>query len=132
VSIETFIRQDLGCDCPAQVFAQVQVQRADAAFAEMPGDFLVRVGGRLLVLVILAPEWRALAALLPALCERGRALRDSEGYNRFRLVVATRDPQRAARALGEIFDSLPARDARVHLHAVPITALPDLQGALRR
>lgn len=132
MSIETFIRQELGCDCPPQVFAQVQVQRADTAFAQMPGDFLLRVGGRLLVLVILAPDWRALAARLPVLCERGRALRDSEGYNRFRLVVATRDPQHASQALGKIFDALPARDARVHLHAVPISALPDLQGALRR
>jgi len=125
ITIERFVRDELGCDCPAQVFEHVDVVHAHTAFSDLPGDYLLRIGGRLLVLVVLAPSWRPLAAVLGELFERGRAERDAEGFNRFRLVVATEDPESASRELGAILKQLPLADDRLHLHAVSAVRLPD-------
>jgi hypothetical protein len=125
ITIERFVRDELGCDCPAQVFEHVDVVHAHTAFSDLPGDYLLRIGGRLLVLVVLAPSWRPLAGVLGELFERGRAERDAEGFNRFRLVVATEDPQSATRELGAILKQFPLADDRLHLHAVSPAQLPD-------
>jgi len=124
-SIERFVREELGCDCPSEVFEHVDVVHAHTAFSDLPGDYLLRIGGRLLVLVVLAPSWRPLGPVLGELLERGRAERDAEGFNRFRLVVATEDPEAAARELGRILEQLHPQDARLHLHAVAPAQLPD-------
>ena len=83
-AVVPFVRDVLGCNCPAEVFRTVEsVQRT---LSGVPCQ-RVLVGRRLLVYLV---DWGLLGengVSLEALLEAGRRERDREGYNRLRIVV---------------------------------------------
>ena len=113
-----FIKDVLGCTCPDEVLADIQVVPDPDGFAGLPVDFLLRVGGRLLVGVCLTPMAFETAEILAACVSSGKSLRDSWGFNRFRLVVAFTDPGARASGLERWFKALPGIDERSHFHVV--------------
>lgn len=123
-SIEQFVRGVLGCRCPAEVFRSVLLEDNPRAFADLAPVRLLRIGGRLLILLLETRERDALELPLEQLFFRGRQLRDTERYNRFRLVVAVPVPGTAAQLLAERFAELDGRDERLHLHVVGSGQLP--------
>lgn len=121
--IERFVRETLGCGCPDTVFADVRVTRG-ALLPGAPGAaWWLEIGGRLLIAV--TTDEAGLAGRLPAVVQAARERRDADGFNRFRLVVAT-GPRTDAAALRTAFASLAAGDERLHLHLVEPAALPPL------
>jgi len=123
-SIKHFVRHDLGCGCPDEVFETIDVQYAPSGFAGLPGDCLIVIGTRLLVLLIVTVHWPEVSRNLESLVNRGRELRDGGGFNRFRIVLATPEPTAAQAALMEQFGDLPSLDDRVHLHIIAADGLP--------
>lgn len=121
-TIEQFVRSVLGCECPAEVFQSVTLEDNPPAFADLAPARLLRIGGRLLVLVLVPGERDVLALPLEQLLARGRQLRDTEGCNRFRLVVAA--PGAMQQPLAEKFAGLDGRDERLHLHVLDADQLP--------
>jgi hypothetical protein len=120
-----FIKDVLGCACPDEVLADIQVVPDPDGFAGLPVNFLLRVGGRLLVGICASGSPGAVAELLPRCFAAGRALRDAEGFNRFRLVVVSSDVDQDANLLRAVFDDLPMRDEKLHLHAITRSELPE-------
>jgi len=121
-SVEDFVRDALGCTCPPAVFGDVRLESAPAAFAKIPGTRLLAIGGRLLVLLVDdAPAALALHAI-NNLLRQGRDLRDTGGFNRFRLVIVA-PPGRDPRALP---DGVILVDDRIHLHRLTAAQLPAL------
>ncbi len=94
--LEPLLRH-LGCGCPSEVFRQV---RTRPEFCP-PFEAAAVVGGRLLVAVSRNAS--------PELLEHGRLIRDTEGLNRFRLLVLGPRPA----ALPSWLDGLPDR---IHCH----------------
>ena len=127
IRIQSFIREVLGCTCPDAVFQTVRIDKNPRAFAGLERAYAITVGGRLLVLVVLADELPTIMNQLGEILERGRRLRDCEGLNRFRLVVATPDPQAAQPHLAAHFESLGYWDERLHLHVVAADQLPAIE-----
>jgi hypothetical protein len=123
-SIKHFVRHDLGCGCPDEVFETIDVQYAPSGFAGLPGDCLIVIGTRLLVLLIVTVHWPEVSRNLESLVNRGRELRDGGSFNRFRIVLATPEPTAAQAALMEQFGDLPSLDDRVHLHIIAADGLP--------
>ena len=123
-AIEQFVRGVLGCSCPAEVFRSVTIEVNPPVFADLAQTRLLRIGGRLLVLLLEASESEARVLPLKQLFARGRQLRDAEGYNRFRLVVAA--PAAVQQPLAERFTGLAGRDERLHLHVVGAGQLPQV------
>ena len=123
-AIEHFVRAVLGCGCPAEVFRSVTLEDNPPAFAELAPARLLRIGGRLLVLLLEAREQDALALPLEQLFVRGRQLRDAECCNRFRLVIAVPVPGALVQLLAEQFAGLEGCDERLHLHVVACSQLP--------
>ena len=121
-TIEQFVGGVLGCGCPAAVFQSVTLEDNPSAFADLVPARLIRIGGRLLVLLLDVREREAAALPLEQLFARGRQLRDSQGYNRFRLVVAA--PASVHRPLAQRFTGLDLPDERLHLHVVSAGQLP--------
>ena len=121
-----FIREGLGCGCPDAVFERLGVDRQPAVFAGLPVDAVLSIGDRLLVGICASRPWKEIDEYLERCVVTARRLRDERGYNRFRLVVVTVAPDFARPVLAQRFETLPARDDRLHLHVVEPAVLPDV------
>ena len=120
-SIERFVRSELGCSCPDEVFNHIHLLQHATAFAT--AHRVYDIGGRLLVALYLPDECGEIGNQLEQLVESGRKYRDHHGYNRLRFVVATAD-SKLAEILHGVFNSLANVDAKTHLHIVEPQALP--------
>jgi len=122
--IEIFAREVLGCGCPDDVFLDISVEKDPASFAGPPVEFLMKIGGRLMIGV--TPESRSdeAANQLQRLLETGRNLRDREGFNRFRLVFISDDQANMQKSIEKKLNGFSGLDDRVHAHAVRPGSLP--------
>ncbi len=119
--VRRFVRKSLGCGCPDEVFEHIRIRERSDLFSLRNTVF--EIGGRLFVVVIDAPEWRAVEPHLGGIVQTGRTYRDRHGYNRFRLVIATEDAG-AQRELGRLFEALPDIDDKTHLHVISPQQIP--------
>jgi hypothetical protein len=116
--VKRLIRSELGCACPDHVFERIEVLPASSGFAGLPGDHLIAVGNRLLLLVISSSTWQQVLDQIEHLCTSGRQLRDAQGFNRFRVVVAVPEVAVARAALAGHFAAAIDHDDRMHLHVI--------------
>lgn len=121
-----FIRHTLGCGCPPEVFASINVRLHPGELAGVPIEASVDVGRRLLVLVLGTSAVRRLERSLPEVFSRSRAVRDDGGFNRVRLVIAPARGVGAAGGLLERFRRTAGGDDRLHLHVIHAESLPEL------
>lgn len=122
--IEEFVRGPLGCNCPAKVFEQIEQIDSPAEFEDLASTNLVKIGGLLLLLTLKVDDWQQLQSQLESIFKRGINLRDSIGYSRFRLVVATADAKHAEQSLKQQFDTFSELDEKIHLHVITPEELP--------
>jgi hypothetical protein len=94
------------------------VQAVPEEFGVWPQGRLVSVGERLLILVVRNDDPDTLHHMLGNVLLAGRRLRDTRGFNRFRLVIATTCVDSAGPSLQEAFERLDGMDGRMHLHVV--------------
>lgn len=120
-----FIREGLGCRCPDEVLADLRVGPQPVGFVGLPVEAVVSVGGRLLVGVCASRPWEQIDEQLGRCFATARRVRDEGGYNRFRLVVVTREADAARPMLERRFEAIPDRDDRLHLHVIDPAVLPD-------
>jgi len=105
-----FVRDRLGCGCPVEVLARMEIDT-------LPGLTRLRVGGRLLVHIRACPAPDRLPHRLAGWLADGVAQRDAQGFNRFRLVLVT-DDEPAVRRIAEALSATLGDDDRRHLHLV--------------
>ncbi|WP_275099245.1 hypothetical protein [Sedimenticola hydrogenitrophicus] len=115
-AIEPFVRECLGCECPAQVFEAVEEE-----IRELSGIRYQRLlaGRRLLVYLLSDADPERLPEWLDRLQRVGIAERDAAGYNRLRIVVPDLPNPLTQSGLLERFAQQAPGDERVHLHFVP-------------
>jgi len=123
-AIERFVRQELGCQCPAAVFSRIGVEDAPEAFGVWPQGQLISVGERLLILVVRSDDPDTVHRKLGKLLLEGRRLREARGFNRFRLVIATSCVDVTGPSLREDFERLDGMDERLHLHVISPEQVP--------
>ena len=116
---ESFIRDTLGCQCPAELFQELtdEVELSAgplfSAFSQADSslipflDRVLSVGGRLLVVVTRSREKGTLLSLLAA----GKVVRDNLGFNRLRVAVIFHGEQP-----GSVNIVSSGLDDRTHLH----------------
>ena len=122
-AIEKFVRKSLGCTCPNEVFNFIRIEHNPVAFGNLQQGYLLTIGGVLLVYVVETHNWESVTSHLEQIFMRGREMRDTGEFNRFRLVVVTSDIQPAQQVLLRQFDVL---DDRLHLHVIEREQLPKL------
>ena len=77
-----FIRHTLGCGCPDEVFEHIRIDMLPEVFIGLPVDYMIDVGGRLLVAVCASADWRQVQQSLTGIVRRAREYRDRNGFNR--------------------------------------------------
>lgn len=117
-ALESFVRETLGCGCPAEVLRDISVEPPSAEC-----DGALRVGERLLVLFLRLASPDQCRQRLPGVLEHGRARRDAEGFNRIRYVVFTAD-EAVIHEAQTLFAMALEGDVRAHLHCLPPGAKP--------
>lgn len=122
--IEQFVRSDLGCGCPAEVFSDIRVEDPRGGFEGLPVDYVLAIGGRLLIVVCRANQLVEIMANIERIVRTGREMRDQRGFNRFRLVVPSSDDHLAGPDLQYSFCALAGADERMHLHLVEPSSIP--------
>lgn len=124
-AVEPFVRECLGCGCPAAVFEEIE-----SDIRELNGLRYQRLlaGKRLLVYLLSECDPARLSGQLEQLQRAGIAERDGAGYNRLRIVVPDRPGESQCRKLRAQFEQVVPGDEKVHLHFVPEQTLAHYVG----
>ncbi len=116
-AVKAFAVNVLGCNCPEEVFSSIQFEKAPGRVGGAGLIFEILIGGRLMVLGVAGTELQELRVSLARLVAEGVARRESQGFNRLRIVVVSDDRECLARLM-PLFEGIPEKDERVHLHVV--------------
>ena len=128
-ALKFFVRDGLGCGCPDKVFSFIQIKKKPDVFRGLPVDYLITIGDRLLVGICLSESLdKGIGADIKKSLAAGKQLRDRAGFNRFRLVVASKDADSIASAIQQQFAGLTGLDDKVHLHIVRPSVIPEFLG----
>src|SRR4030042_4640318 len=116
-NIKTFVRQTLGCACPEEVFKRIDCQSNIKLNDNILLSIKINVGNKLLIYVVEINDQDFIRRTLPNLVEIGKKERDSSGFNRFRLVLATNKLNKIKEVADITFKTID-RDERIHLHVI--------------
>ena len=111
-----FVKGVLGCQCPDEVFEQIECHVGDT-FGNTCLQIMT-IGERLLIYIWPTNDPSLVRAHLPGMLLKGMKERDQRGLNRFRAVIATEGIDPIGAIAKEIFTDFRARDEKVHLHIV--------------
>jgi len=111
--IRSFVQEALGCTCPEEVFQQITVDDDSGQAARM-----IRIGGRLLVYILDAGRAPDLPGAVSDALRDGVRERERGRFNRLRLVVVSREPERISDTAEAAFSDSPSRDPKTHLHVL--------------
>jgi hypothetical protein len=125
--IMRFVRDVLGCGCSDEVFSYIEAKEDVVVRGGMKISKRINIGNRLLIYVLVQDSAANLESI-PEIFRIGKEDRDSGGFNRFRLVVATdggnADPEAEA-----LMACVGPHDDRMHIHVVEGAAVTRLNGA---
>jgi hypothetical protein len=124
-AVTKFVREVSGCNCPDEVFRNIEIQRGSSAIKACSADCELRIGGRLLILVTSEPVAN-LSARLGQVIAEGKTARDEHEFNRFRLVVQTENTAQEREKLLRAFEEVAEKDERTHPHVLGKTEVPNL------
>ena len=117
-TVKHFVRDTLGCQCPESVFDQIDYQENSAILGKDATAKRLLVGNRLLIYVLEIDDAKRLTILLPRLVRNAKSERDSQGYNRLRVVIAAENADVIRPAAEGLFAEIEDIDAKVHLHVL--------------
>ena len=124
--IRRLVRDTLGCACPDEVLAQIEVHTSVSLDAELTELRTIVVGRRLLIYLWETNDPTRLRSLLPKLIRAGRVQRDREGLNRYRAVIVTDDVNAIGALAKRVFSHLEDCDQKAYLHVIDRREVVDL------
>jgi hypothetical protein len=116
-AIKAFTRDVLGCDCPEEVFDKIVCQSDVQIESELTLSYKINIGDKLLIYILLLDQRNKLGSELPKLIEAGEKERNDRGFNRFRLVLLSENPDFIKDDAHTLFQQL-EKDEKIHLHIV--------------
>ena len=127
--LKNFVREGLGCSCPDNVFDNIEVEHINRSAGTKMNYDRILVGNKLLIYLLGNIRVSNLESILPAVVRAGKYERDVMKYNRFRLVLKLDHTDIKSQAQS-LFDSIPERDEKTHLHFISSDDAEGLSGIL--
>jgi hypothetical protein len=112
--IRRFVKETLGCSCPAEVFNKIDYQHGNGGIPERK----ITVGDRLLIYIITADGRSGIQSLVQSALEQGIVERDKKRLNRFRLVLVTSHTDDLRSTAEQAFRNSGYTNEKTHLHVV--------------
>ena len=124
-ALKIFIRETLGCRCPEKVFEKIEVEHFHP-FEGVSEITRIVVGDTLLIYVAKPNVVKNVVEKLELIGEAGKADRDKNKYNRFRLVLPIAQDDPIANKITSRFLNEFQSDVKMHLHFVSGELIGDL------
>jgi hypothetical protein len=115
--IKVFVKNTLGCSCPEKVFEKIEVSRLLTLEHEKQITRIV-VGDTLLIYVIRPELPGNFVDSVEAIGLAGKNDRDTNNYNRFRLVVSGFEDDGQQEKVAGRFSHVFNTDEKMHIHCV--------------
>ena len=115
--LKGFVRNTLGCGCPEEVFEKIDVSMHLAVGHEKEVTRIV-VGDTLLIYIIGPEPYGDFIDRVESVGLAAKNDRDTNNYNRFRLVISGFEDYVRQREASERFSELFKMDAKMHIHFV--------------
>jgi len=115
--LKVFVKNTLGCGCPEKVFEKIDVSKHLAVDHEKEITRIV-VGDTLLIYIIRPELPGHFVDSVESICLAGKVDRDTNNYNRFRLVVSGFEDDMQQKKVSECFSKLFSTDEKMHIHFV--------------
>jgi len=116
--IKQFVQKTLGCRCPGEVFQSIDCRRHVPLSNDVVLHRAITIGNRLLIYVVEVGNRSSIEKHLALLVSAGKSERDSNGLNRFRLVIVTDESPGNGKAIRRTFEELREGDLKIHLHVI--------------
>ncbi|MBN2428868.1 MAG: hypothetical protein JXK94_11085 [Deltaproteobacteria bacterium] len=120
-TLKAFVQEVLGCGCPEEVFENMSCRKE--YFSKTEGT-LIDVGGRLLVFLWQMTDSTEVLEELKDILKAGLAKRDTQGFNRLRLVLLAENTAQSMPDPQAKFLELIAKDTKVHFHILKPETVP--------
>ena len=115
--LKAFVKNTLGCGCPEKVFKKIDVSKLLTVVDEEDATRIV-VGDTLLIYVIRPITSANFFDSVESIGLAGKADRDANSYNRFRLVVSGIEDGVQQEKVSERFSKSFNTDEKMHIHFV--------------
>ena len=115
--IKAFARDILGCDCPEEVFSRIVCEDDVRTDSGLIISHRINIGDRLLIYVSAPEQTGQLSSELVKLVDSGEKERNDKGFNRFRLVLVSGNPDLIKDDASKLFEKL-GKDEKIHLHII--------------
>ena len=116
-NLKVFIRNTLGCGCPERVFEKIDVSDLQTGERDKKITRVV-VGDTLLIYVMQRESSGNLVDRVESIGLAGKTDRDTNNYNRFRLVVSGLEDVAQQKEISERFSKSFNTDEKMHIHFV--------------
>ncbi len=120
--ITAFTRDVLGCGCPDEVFNKIEVSNIELDPDSRTATRIV-IGDTLLIYILPDTPAETVVENIRHLVAAGKQDRDRHGYNRFRLVLRSRDRKDREDSAENAFIDEAAGDEKLHIHFVTAVSL---------
>ena len=115
--LKVFVKNTLGCGCPEKVFEKIEVSKPLTEEHEKEITRIV-VGDTLLIYLIRPEPSGEFVDSVESIGLAGKTDRDTNNYNRFRLVVSSFEDIAQQNKVSERFSKAFNTDERMHIHFV--------------
>ncbi len=115
--IKVFVKNTLGCGCPEKVFEKIDVSKLPTVEHEKEITRIV-VGDTLLIYIIRPEPSGNFVDSVESIGLAGKTDRDTNSYNRFRMVLSSFEDETQQEEVAGRFSKLFNTDEKMHLHFV--------------
>lgn len=125
IEVKKFVKNELGCLCSDEVFSKIEILENFLFECGCNAKYKINIGDRLLVVIIYAAELEGDRHKLKSIASEGKQYRDDNNFNRFRLVILSKQPKSDELSFQTLFREEFGNDDKMHLHIIHENTYPD-------